>query len=165
MATALLHGLYYDTGSFMHSNTSAETLRVAARLKALGGDHELSVKEQFHTASIEKLRLWGRALSRASLNQKQGVVAVLTAKDYQEENAKQDDISGLVSYLSHAKEGKFCLLLTEDLSGHIKGSFRTQSDDVDLTKIAGLFGGGGHKRAAGFTIPGRLVEKRIWAVQ
>ena len=165
MATALLQGLYYDTGCFMHSNTTSETLRVAARLKALGGDHERAVKNEFHTASIAKLRLWGRALSRVSLNEKQAVVAALTQKDYEEEHAQPDDISGLVNYLNHVPEAKFCILLNEDSKGNIKASMRTQRDDIDLTAITGLFGGGGHKMASGFTIPGRLVEKQIWSVQ
>ena len=45
MATAMMHGLYYDTGSFMHSNTCPQTLRIAARLKAIGADHEMCVKK------------------------------------------------------------------------------------------------------------------------
>jgi len=164
MATALLQGLYYDTGCFMHSNTNSETLRVAARLKALGGDHERAVKNEFHTASIAKLRLWGRALSRVNLNEKQAVVTALTEQDYTEENAVSDDISGLVNYLNHVPEAKFCVLLTEDFKGNIKASLRTQRDDIDLTAITGLFGGGGHKRASGFTIQGRLTEKKVWSI-
>lgn len=164
MATALLHGLYYDTGCFMHSNTTADAYRVAARLKALGGDSVRCVKEEFHTASLSKLRLWGRALSRASLNDKQAVVTALTRQDYEEEHAVNDDISGLVNYLNHVPEAKFCVLLTEDGRGNIKASLRTQREDVDLTALTGLFGGGGHKKASGFTIPGRLVEKRSWSV-
>jgi len=164
MATSLLHGLYYDTGCFMHSNTTADTYRVAARLKALGGDSVRCVKEEFHFASLNKLRLWGRALSRITLNGKKAVVTALTQNDYDEENAKHDDISGLVNYLNHVPEAKFCVLLTEDGRGNIKASLRTQRDDIDLTSITGLFGGGGHKKASGFTIPGRLVEKKTWSI-
>ena len=164
MATSLLQGLYYDTGSFMHSNTSADCLRIAARLKALGADLERSVKEQFHTASIPKLRLWGRALSRASLNEKQAVVTAVTEQDYKEENATPEDLSGLVNYLNHVPEAKFCMLLTEDFKGNIKGSLRTQNESMDLTALTGLFGGGGHKKAAGFTVPGHLVEKKTWDI-
>lgn len=162
MATSLLQGLYYDTGSFMHSNTTADCLRVAARLRALGADLERSVKEQFHTASIPKLRLWGRALSRAELNEHQAVVTAVTERDYKEEQASPDDLSGLVNYLNHVPEAKFCLLLTEDFKGNIKASMRTQEESIDLTAITGLFGGGGHKKAAGFTVPGHLVQKTVW---
>ncbi len=164
MATALLHGLYYDTGCFMHPNTNAATLRVAARLKALGANQEQIVKEQFHTSSISKLRLWGRALSRADLNKKSAVISAITEKDYQEERGSLDDLSGVINYLNQVPEAKFCVLLAEDQKGNIKGSLRTQRDDVNLSAVAGLFGGGGHTKAAGFTLPGRLREKHSWEV-
>lgn len=164
MATALLHGLYYDTGSFMHSNTSPETLRIAGRLKALGGDHQICVKKQFHTTSIEKLKLWGRAMSRIQLNDKQTVVTAITDKDYTDINATRDDLSGLINYLNHVNEAKFCILLTEDTNGNIKGSMRTQGEEINLSEIAQLFGGGGHKKAAGFTIPGTLQKRTIWDI-
>jgi phosphoesterase RecJ-like protein len=164
MATALLQGLYYDTGSFMHSNTSADCLRVAARLTALGANLNRSVKEQFHSSSIPKLRLWGRALARAYLNENQAVVTAVTEQDYAEENAVPEDLSGLVNYLNHVPQAKFCVLLTEDFKGNIKGSLRTQNSDVDLSAITGLFGGGGHKKAAGFTVPGHLTQRSAWDI-
>lgn len=164
MATALLHGLYYDTGSFMHSNTSPEVLRIAARLKTLGADQETCVKKQFHTSSLNKLRLWGRALSRAEMNSKNAVVTAVTEADYQAEAASNADLSGLINYLNHVPEAKFCVLLTETPEGEIKGSMRTQNENVDLSALAQLFGGGGHTKAAGFTIPGRLKERRVWEV-
>lgn len=165
MATSLLHGLYYDTGSFMHSNTSADALRIAARLKALGADHERLIKEQFHTHPLPQLKLWGRALERVSLNQKHAVVTGLTSQDFSEVGAHKDDVSGLINYLNHVPAAKFCVLLTEEGNGIIKGSMRTQDLDVNLSAIAQLFGGGGHVKAAGFSIPGRLVEKRAWGVE
>lgn len=164
MATALLHGLYYDTGSFMHSNTTSTGLRIAARLKALGADHARCMREQFHTHSLAQLKLWGRALERASLNSKEAVVTALTERDFQEVGAHKDEVSGLINYLNHASPAKFCVLLTEEKAGLIKGSMRTQDPDIDLSAISQLFGGGGHTKAAGFTIPGRLVEKSVWSI-
>ena len=164
MATALMHGLYYDTGSFMHTNTSATALRIAARLKALGADHGRCIKEQYHTHALAQLRLWGRGLERASLNSKHAVVTGLTSKDFQELGASKDDVSGLINYLNHASPAKFCVLLTEENNGIIKGSMRTQDPDINLSAISQLFGGGGHTKAAGFSIPGRLVEKRTWSI-
>lgn len=164
MATALMHGLYYDTGSFMHTNTTSTGLRIAARLKALGADHARSMKEQFHTHSLAQLKLWGRALERASLNSKEAVVTALTTRDFQELGAHKDDVSGLINYLNHASPAKFCVLLTEEGNGLIKGSMRTQDPEINLSAISQLFGGGGHTKAAGFSIPGRLVEKRSWSI-
>lgn len=165
MATALLHGLYYDTGSFMHSNTNADVLRIASRLKALGADHQMCVKYQFKTSSLQRLRLWGRALERAQMNDKKAIVSAITKSDYQATESTQEDLSGLISYLNHVPEAKFCMLLTEDGKGNVKGSLRTQHEEIDLAEIASLFGGGGHKKAAGFTIPGQIKEKRVWNIE
>jgi bifunctional oligoribonuclease and PAP phosphatase NrnA len=164
MATALLHGLYFDTGSFMHSNTTPDALRVAARLKALGGNHEYCVKQQFRKKSLEKLRLWGRALSKLSINKNHAAITALTEQDYQAENATFEDLSGLINYLTHIPEAKFSMLLAEDMHGNIKGSLRTQNDNVDLSGIAQLFGGGGHTKAAGFTIPGHIQQRCSWCI-
>lgn len=164
IATSLLHGLYYDTGSFMHSNTSAEVLRVASRLKAHGADHDLCVKKQFHNTSINKLKLWGKALERIEMNSKNAAVTALTKKDLLEQNLDPEDISGLINYVNSVPDAKYSLILSEDFKGNIKGSLRTQNEDIDLSAIANLFGGGGHKKAAGFTIPGQLKEKKIWQI-
>jgi bifunctional oligoribonuclease and PAP phosphatase NrnA len=164
MATAMLHGLYFDTGSFMHSNTDATTLRIAGRLKALGGQHETSVKKLFHSTKLNQLRLWGRVLSRMHFNEKNAVVSAVRESDYSATGCKFEDLSGLINYLNQIPEAKFTMLLTEDMKGNIKGSLRTQHDDINLSEIAGLFGGGGHKKAAGFTIAGKLRTSTRWEV-
>ncbi|MDP4008681.1 MAG: DHH family phosphoesterase [Candidatus Peregrinibacteria bacterium] len=161
MATSLVAGLYYDTGSFKHSNTTAEVLQVMSELMLRGADYEKVVKYLFKTASVNKLRLWGRALSRARLNDKNVLVSNLMEKDLRELNLEPNDASGVIDYLNTLPESKFCILLSEDLQGNVKGSCRTQRDDVDLSQITGVFGGGGHKKAAGFTIPGRLEEEIV----
>jgi len=51
----------------------------------------------------------------------------------------------------------YSMLIKQD-RGHIKGSLRTRRDDVDLSEIAKKFGGGGHPKAAGFTIKGDLKD-------
>lgn len=53
-----------------------------------------------------------------------------------------------------------CVLLPEE--GVIKGSLRTRYDHIDVNQIAHRFGGGGHKKAAGFRIPGSIVDGQIW---
>ena len=160
MATAMLHGLYFDTGSFQHSNTDSATLRIAARLTHLGADLEHCVKKHYKSSSISQLRLWGKALERAQKNSKNMVVSYLNSHDFFTENAERDDSSGLINYLNHVPDALCCLLLTEDRHGNIKASMRTQSEKIDLPELTRLFGGGGHKKAAGFTVPGRLKETR-----
>jgi phosphoesterase RecJ-like protein len=55
-------------------------------------------------------------------------------------------------------ESRMAMVLTEQADGMIKGSFRTTRDDTDVSAIAKALGGGGHKKAAGFTVPGPLAS-------
>ncbi len=164
MATALLCGIYNDTGSLMHSNSSIEAFEVSGRLMELGGRIGQVAKGLFRTNPVSTLKLWGRALENVSVNDDGMTISVLTWKDFVECDASTDEISGVIDYLNSVPGSKLSVLLNEDAHGFIKGSFRTQRDDVDLSELAGKFGGGGHKKAAGFTIPGRLQKEVHWKI-
>ena len=62
-----------------------------------------------------------------------------------------------MNYLDSIPGAKFSVLLTE-LDGNIKGSFRTSSNKIDVSKIAKVFNGGGHKKAAGFVMKGKVSD-------
>lgn len=164
IATCLLMGLYYDTGSFMHSNTSRDVLETAADLLNKGADFKKIVKPMFQTTPVNQLKLWGRVMTRARLTSKKAIVSAVTEQDLIECDAKPDDLSGVIDLLNSVPESKFSILLSETEHGAIKGSLRTQDDQIDLSKLAALFGGGGHKKAAGFTMPGRLRQETHWKI-
>lgn len=164
IASALLLGLYFDTGSFMHSNTSPEVLEMGGELIAHGADRRAIVKALLHTNPIAQLKLWGRVLQRARISQKHAVVSAITERDFAECDATPEDLSGVIDFLNAVPEGKLAVLLAEDQKGNIKGSMRTQRDDIDLTRLAGIFGGGGHKKASGFTLPGKLEPEMTWKI-
>jgi phosphoesterase RecJ-like protein len=164
MATCLLLGLYFDTGSFMHSNTTPEVLEMAQDLMNKGADFKKIVKGMFHTNTVGQLRLWGRILTRARLNQQGAVVSAVTNQDIQECGASSEEVGGVIDFLNAVPESKFSLLLSEDGRGNVKGSLRTQNENIDLSQLAGLFGGGGHKKASGFSIPGRLQPETTWKI-
>ncbi len=159
IATALLHGLYFDTGSFMHSNVTPEVLRIASELMWKGADFSTIVKKQFRTAPIRQLKLWGRIFNRISVTPRKLTRSYVLHKDYIECGAKPEDTTGAIDYLNAVPEGRFSSLLSQDGDGKLKGSFRTRDDSIDLSKLAGLLGGGGHKKAAGFSVPGDLVQE------
>jgi len=164
IASALLLGLYFDTGSFMHSNTTSEVLEMGGELISYGADRRTIVKALLHTNPVAQLRLWGRVLKRARLSQKHAVISAITEQDFIECDATPEDLSGVIDFLNAVPESKFAILLAEDQKGNIKGSMRTQRDDIDLTKLAGIFGGGGHKKASGFTLPGKLEQEITWKI-
>lgn len=165
MATCLLSGIYYDTGSFMHSNTNAEVYEVAGQLMSKGADFKTIVKKLFHTTPINQMKLWGRILNRARINKKNVVSSAVTNKDLEELGLSSKDSSGAIDYLNAVPDSKFCVLLSEDMQGNVKGSLRTQRDDVDLSELTASFGGGGHKKAAGFTMPGELEQQTVWRIK
>lgn len=164
IATCLLTGIYYDTGSFMHSNTTKEVYQVSSELIRRGADFRKIVKNLFHTTPVNQMHLWGKVLDRARINEESAIVSVVTEKDMKDCNATSEDLTGVIDYLNSVPETKFCMLLSEDMKGHVKGSFRTQNDRIDLSEIAAVFGGGGHKKAAGFSMPGKLQEKTTWDI-
>lgn len=162
-ATCLLTGIYTDTGSFMHSNTDAEGLRMAARLLAKGANLRGISKDIFNTTKLSTMRLWGRVL-RSIYHTPDGVtMSVVTQKDFDECGATYDEMTGVVDYVNSVPGSAYSVILTEK-QGAVKGSLRTLSEDVDVSAIASVYGGGGHTKAAGFTVKGRLEKEIRWKV-
>ena len=77
----------------------------------------------------------------------------------------QEQVSNLSNFLNKYLDARVILVLHEAEDGRVKGSFRTAGED-DVSAVAKALGGGGHRKAAGFTIPGRLVETPTgWQVE
>ncbi len=164
VATALLCGIYNDTGSLMHGNTTLEVFEITGKLVELGGKVNIVAKNLFKSTPVKQLKVWGKVLERLTLSDNGVVASVITQTDLDELEAKSDDTSGVVDFMNAVPGSKFTVLLNEDEKGNVKGSFRTRRDDVDLAFLAGKFGGGGHKKAAGFTMPGRIHQEIKWKV-
>jgi len=158
MATLLLAGLYYDTGSFKHDNTTVRVLEIAAKLTGLGAKASYIAKNMFRKIPVPTLKVWGKVFERIQINDDKIVSSMVTTEEIKERGGNEDDIKGadLISYINSIPEARFSMLLTEK-HGVVKGSFRTSRNDTDVAKIAKkYFQGGGHKKAAGFSVPGKL---------
>lgn len=164
MATCLMAGIYGDTGSFMHSNTDKETYEAASDLMKKGASISDITKSLFRSRSVSALRLWGKVLENARLTDDSVVLSVVKERDFEEFEAGAEYLSGVVDYLNMVPNSKFAVLLNEDRKGHVKGSMRTRQSDVDVSKIAAVFGGGGHCKASGFTLAGKLKEEIKYVV-
>ncbi len=161
IATALLTTLYHDTGSFQHSNTSVVALRMAAECVRCGADAADIAARLYRNKPIKVFRLWGRALKRLEYFPKTRMVSsVITLQDLKELGVTAEEAKGIVSIISQVPESRLALLLTEEESGVIKGSLRSdEGKDTDVARIAKLLGGGGHRLASGFKIKGRIEKK------
>lgn len=166
MATNLACGLITDTGGFKNPATSYQSLNIAAKLFKQGANLHQLLKITNRSKNINNLILWGRALERLEKNKKYNLVFTwLTQDDLVETSNDESAIEGISNFLHILKEGQIILVLTETKDNVIKGSLRTTSE-IDVSKIAQIFGGGGHKKAAGFSLPGRLeyVNNRLIVV-
>lgn len=160
IATCLLAGLVADTGGFVHQNTSARVLEVAADLLKKGAALRTISKNLLQQKSASLLRLWGRAVATMKIQPTGLAYAVVTKEDIYQCGASGDDISGIANIMSYSKDVACALVLTQITEQRIKVSLRAEADrDVNVEEIAQRFGGGGHPLAAGFEMEGRIVEE------
>lgn len=167
VATNLLAGIYYDTGGFLHQNTTDRVMKIAGDLLLCGASLKKVSRSVHQTKSIGMLKLWGIALDRLKvLSEYHLAYTILTNQDIEEAGATEEEISGLIGMINTTAEAYASLLIYQAQDGKIKGSLRTESDKIDVSRLAKTFGGGGHRRAAGFSIRGKLVrEKNGWKIE
>ncbi len=159
MATSLLTGLTTDTGNFTNAATSAVALNVGSELIRSGGNFNLVTTATGKNKSINALRLWGKVLSRLVKHEASGIThTYVTAADLTECDVQESESEGIANFLNNLEDNRIALILKELPDGKIKGSFRTTRDDVDVSALAKKLGGGGHKKAAGFTTTGTINE-------
>lgn len=164
MGTCLLAGIYGDTGGFMHSNTDKEVYSIAADLMDKGANVAAITKALFKSKSLDTLKLWGKVLENVQVTDEQVVISVVREQDYETVGSKPENLTGVIDYLNMVPDTKFAVLLNEDRKGNVKGSFRTRQADLDLSRIAGVFGGGGHPKASGFMLPGHIRESLKYTI-
>lgn len=159
IATALLTGIYTDTGGFQYPNTTTRTLEIAAELMRRGARLGSIARNISHTKSVAGLKLLGLALERLRLTHDGTcAVSVLTYEDITSCNALPEDVSGIIGEINVLPTVRCSMLLTEIEPGAIRGTLRTgEGYKIKVNHLAKLLGGGGHPRAAGFLLPGKIV--------
>jgi bifunctional oligoribonuclease and PAP phosphatase NrnA len=155
MAAALYVGLVTDTGKFMYENTNARTHRIAADLIEAGVGVDETYRRLYEHVPIEKLRLLSRALEGIQHHcDDRLVLAYVGAADYAASGAGEEMTEGIIDHL-RSVEGSRVAALIRDLGDRgraaRKVSLRSSDGEVDVSAIARKHGGGGHKRAAGFS--------------
>lgn len=163
MAIALLTGIYNDTGGFIHANTTKETFEVAYELAKIGINVCDITRPLFKQSSISQLKLWGFILEHIRVNEHKVLSSVVSEPDFKTIGAHPGDTGGIIDCMNTVPDMTYAILLTEN-EGFVKGSLRTQRDDVNLSDFSARFGGGGHPKASGFRVPGRLEKKTYWTI-
>jgi phosphoesterase RecJ-like protein len=155
LAEALYTAIVTDTGRFQYSNTTPKALRLAASLVEAGADVGRVFVEVYESTPFPKLKLLARALEHATeLAGGRVVVSELTRNDFEAAGADEPYSEGIIDHLRAVDGAELVALVRELPAGapaRRKGSLRSHPNGVDVSAIARGFGGGGHRRAAGFS--------------
>jgi len=152
IAQALFVAVSTDTGFFQFANTDARTLDTASKLTTYGAKPDRIYNLMYNNFTPERFRLLTAALDSVKLYV-DGKLAIqqLRSSDFEKASASIADTENFIDYCRKISSVQAVALLVELPDGRVKCSLRG-SDDIDVSRIAQKFGGGGHKAAAGTRI-------------
>src|SRR6266481_5073276 len=162
IAEALYIALVTDTGRFQYANTTPKALRLAAELVEAGADVHRVFQGVYENVQFAKLKLLARALERAQVFEGgRIVVSHLLRNDFGEVGAAEPYSEGIIDYLRAVEGAELAVLIREpprDDGPTRRVSLRASVDELDVSAIARLSGGGGHRQAAGFSSDASIDE-------
>jgi phosphoesterase RecJ-like protein len=152
MANQIYASILTDTGRFRYSNTSARCLNICAQLIKLGANPKFLTHQIYFNHPLPFLKLLGSILERLEVRNGGKTCSVTINRNLLSEfGVDPKDIEGIVDYSLFLGGVEIGLLFTEIAEQKTKVNLRSQND-FDVSKIAKIFGGGGHKNAAGCTL-------------
>jgi len=155
IATCLYTALMTDTGSFMFEGTNEHTFTVARELVLAGADPAQCARHIYFGHSTAKMRLLGAALSNLH---REGPLSWIwvTQEQMSRFGAREEDCEGLVNYALSMADVQVAIFFRELPDRRYRVSLRSKGE-VNVSKVAESFGGGGHKCASGFSLEGPLT--------
>jgi phosphoesterase RecJ-like protein len=158
MAECVYTALITDTGSFHYSNTTERTFKVASELVRTGVKPAKTAECVFASYPWSRIQLMGAVLSTAKRDASGRVACMRQTLEMQKSAAASDeDADGFVNYPLTVGEVEAVALLKECTPGVYRTSLRSKGD-VNVARVAEMFGGGGHRNAAGCTLKGTWEE-------
>jgi bifunctional oligoribonuclease and PAP phosphatase NrnA len=162
LAEPLYIALVTDTGRFQYTNTTPKSLRLAAELVEAGADVHAVFQQVYESVEFAKLKLLARALERARVLEG-GLIIVshLLRTDFAEVGAAEPYSEGIIDYLRAVEGAELAALIREPPRNDgptRRVSLRASVDELDVSAIARMFGGGGHRQAAGFSSDASMDE-------
>ena len=158
IAECIYLGMAHDTGVFQYSNASPKTFRVVADLLETGIDASKIVDETFYQKFYVQNQILGRTLMESILMMDgKVIVGVVRLKDMEFYGVTPKSLDGIVSQLRYTRGVEVAIFMYELENQHYKVSMRSNGK-VNVSKIAGYFGGGGHVKAAGCEMSGNYRD-------
>lgn len=152
VAKWLLAGISFDTGGLKHDNTTAKVYRIVKELVEAGANLEKLNNILYRTCSVRDLQMYGRIFRLAKVNENGVLSCIISRDEIKDLSCCEFEVKRAIDYLNQIQDIKLSLLGFEEEANLVKFSLRSNNDMYDVSKIAQLFDGGGHKKAAGFRI-------------
>lgn len=161
IAECLFSTIVGDTGSFRYSNTSSETFRIAADLVDCGADPEKVSRLIYDNEPLRKVMLRTLAMNTLEVIGKIAFLHV-SSQVFEQTGTEKEHTEGLVSIARSIEGIEVAVFLRQESALDWKVSLRSK-EYVDVAQIAGRYGGGGHRRAAGCVISAPLatIKRRL----
>ena len=153
LAEHLYTGIVYDTGGFRYSLTTPTSMETAADLVRRGARLDFIADRIYNNNSLASVKLIGHAIEALEVHY-EGRVAYLHLSN---RDIQAGDPEEAVNYGLMIRSVEVAVLLKEEQPKRYRISLRSR-DAVDVSVIAGHFGGGGHERAAGCRLDGEEAE-------
>ena len=161
LAAALMAGIVMDTSTFAHPNSTPRTLAVAAALVEAGAPLSEISRRLYRSKPDAQLRLFGRILNRLEVTEGGRVIhSSLSDADLAATGTLSSHSEGLIDLLAQSETAEVAILFKEAGPEVTRISVRTKPGGVDATVLTGVFGGGGHARAAGASVDAPLDDAR-----
>lgn len=158
VAEALYLGIVHDSGVFKYSNTSYNTMAIAGKLMEKGIDFTSIIDDTFYTKTYVQNQILGRALLESVVfYDGKCIFSVVKKDEFDFYNITSADLDGVVEQLRITKGVEVAIFMYETEPMEYKISLRSKSE-VDVSKVAEYFGGGGHIRAAGVMMHGTVYD-------
>lgn len=158
IAQAVYTGIIHDTGVFQYSCTSPETMRIAGELMKTGFDFTELIEKSFYRKTYIQNQVMGRVLAESILLlDGKCIVGYMKKKDMDFYGVDGADLDGIVSQLRLTEGVEAAIFIYEKNTQEFKVSLRSNGE-VDVSRIAVFFGGGGHVKAAGCEMSGSMYD-------
>ena len=157
-AECLYTGLIHDPGVFKYSCTSARTMEIAGKLMAKGIDFGSIIDNSFYKKTYVQNQILGRALLESiTFLDGKCIFSALRQSEMEFYGVNGKDMDGIIDQLRLTEGVEVAIFMYQTGPQEFKVSLRSQNA-VDVSRIASYFGGGGHVRAAGCTMSGRIHD-------
>lgn len=159
IGTCLLTGIITDTGGFKYPGVTAETFEFASWLLGIGVNVSEIYKRVLQVKTKSNFELSKMVMDRLEFLE-EGKVAYtyITKEDLEKVGAETGDHEGLVDIGRDVEGVEVSIFLREEENG-VKVSLRS-NNYLNVSDVCIAFGGGGHPRAAGCTIPGTIEQAK-----